>query len=390
MAKTTTKTFSIDQKIYEKFEQICDSKRINKSKVLQDAVKNFIGENYDINKDMFYKLRYISNPEIVKIESKDRDFIILSNGNKMNIFDFEMLYEEEDLGVAKVMNYFGCSEDVDQVDPEELFDGGCSLNPDMLKKEFENVDVTKVKDTRETVHYREISHEDENDVLIKDERTMEEKVAEMKEKHMIEELRNKCANEREFIKDFNKEQNEDWINKIKQKQIIDSIGTAKVETAAEEFLNQPSINPENFREILDAIDPEKIDPSLDDKVAYERRTVTFNPDSEYKVEEEFIEQITISEQIEIVKKIKEKSNEIWKKDITITELSELLSYVYYTEVKIEELIVFSEKEQKEVKMYLIFIPKKYHNHIELEILLSKYDKYEYRDIDSMIISDVKV
>jgi len=87
MAKIS-RTFSIDHKIYEKFEDICKSKNINKSKVIQDSIKNFIGENYDIDFNTDYKLKFGDNTEIVKITKKESEFVLLSNGNKMNIFDY--------------------------------------------------------------------------------------------------------------------------------------------------------------------------------------------------------------------------------------------------------------------------------------------------------------
>ena len=99
-----TKTFSIEEKLYDKFELVCKSKGINKSKIIQDAIKTFIGQNYEINKKLSYKLKYDENSEAIHIIDKDLDFFILDNGNKINIFDFEILYEEFDDYVSNVLN----------------------------------------------------------------------------------------------------------------------------------------------------------------------------------------------------------------------------------------------------------------------------------------------
>jgi hypothetical protein len=40
--KTSTKTFSIENDTYRKFEDICKSKQINKSKIIQEAINNAI------------------------------------------------------------------------------------------------------------------------------------------------------------------------------------------------------------------------------------------------------------------------------------------------------------------------------------------------------------
>ena len=385
MANNVSKTFSIEPKIYEKFEQICDSKRVNKSKVLQDAIKNFIGENYDINKDMFYKLRHIENSEIVKIQSKDKDFIILSNGNKMNIFDFEMLYEEEDLGVKKVLNYFESTEDVDQVDPEQLFDGSCSLNPGMLKNAFEKVDITKVKDTRESVHYREITNDD---VLIKDERTFDEKVAELKENIRLastmssEDYQNLPKMDINDVR--NKVQNEEWIKKLKQKQFLDSLGTLKVETAAEEFLNQSSINPEKFREILETIDTEKIETIENNPNGpWSRRIVKENGEDIYNQSFKPIEkttEISFDKNINIVNRIKEKFEIIKLLDLNdnLEDFSNILIYILDTKVIIEK---FED-------LYIVNVNEKYHNYLELDSLLNqKIQKFEYKNLEEIPINE---
>ncbi len=197
MAKIS-KTFSVEEKIYEKFESICELKSINKSNIIQKAITEFIGKNYDINKDKLYKMRYGDISDIVKIESNENEFITLSNGNRFNIFDFEMLYEEYDSVVENVLSELGLSkDDVDIVDPDMMdkkvlglnpndvktlfdkidtnyMDGVVNpdilnktvlgLNPDDIKKLFQNVDTSTLKEKEEIV--RDILEKNDNDETI--------------------------------------------------------------------------------------------------------------------------------------------------------------------------------------------------------------------------------
>jgi len=176
MAKIS-RTFSIESKVYDKFEDICKSKNINKSVVIQDAIKNFIGENYDIDLDADYKLKYGDSKEIVKIINKENEFILLSNGNKMNVFDFEMLYEEEDQGVKQVLRDLQSEKGVDVddvIEPDMLDKTSVFGDPDAVKKMFNNIDTKGIRTPEPKTVVRDVTDEDEQ-TIIKDERTTEEK-----------------------------------------------------------------------------------------------------------------------------------------------------------------------------------------------------------------------
>ncbi len=157
-----TKTFSIEKKLYDKFELMCKSKGINKSKILQDAIKKFIGQNYEINKKISYKLKYDENSEPIHIIDKELDFFILDNGNKINIFDFEILYEEFDDYVNTVLNNLKNENDTendtesdtesDTVDPNIL--NSTVLNIDDLKKAVSNIDENISVDTADKLLVR--------------------------------------------------------------------------------------------------------------------------------------------------------------------------------------------------------------------------------------------
>jgi len=190
MAKIS-RTFSIDHKIYDKFEDICKSKNINKSKVIQDSIKTFIGEHYDIDFNTDYKLKFGDSTEIVKITKKENEFVLLSNGNKMNIFDFEMLYEEEDQGVRQVLKDLESENavDVDDVVDPDIFSKSVFGNPETVKKMFDNIDTKKFLEQsikEERVQIRDLTQEDDNPI-IRDDRTHEEKKAELLKKWRDEE-----------------------------------------------------------------------------------------------------------------------------------------------------------------------------------------------------------
>jgi len=131
-----SRTFSIDDKVYEKFESICNTKKYNKSKILQGAIKSFIGENYDIDKSLYYKLRYGNNDEMVQIQKKEHEFIFLDNGNIVNIFDFEMLYESEDQGVKKVLKDLQSDKGL-ELDEDDI------VYPDFLDNPAISVDMSE-------------------------------------------------------------------------------------------------------------------------------------------------------------------------------------------------------------------------------------------------------
>ena len=114
----------VDEKIYEKYNNICTLKNIDKSSVLEKSIIGFISENYEIDTNKTYIFKYSDEMDVVKITRKDNEYLILSNGNRLNIFDFEKMYKEEDLSVINVLKELGgvC----DNVDPSDL------IEPDFL------------------------------------------------------------------------------------------------------------------------------------------------------------------------------------------------------------------------------------------------------------------
>jgi len=98
-----TKTYSVDQKIYEAFDNITEEKNINKSSFIENCINKFLDEN---NMGYIDKV-YVSKVDPsygVTIKRKDDTFYYLSDGSKISIILFMQTFKE-----------------VDQVDPNEFF-----------------------------------------------------------------------------------------------------------------------------------------------------------------------------------------------------------------------------------------------------------------------------
>lgn len=102
MAKIT-KTYSVDQKIYEAFDNITEEKNINKSSFIEGCINKFLDENNMGHVDKVYISR-VDPKYSVTIKRQDDTFYFLSDGSKISKILFMQTFKE-----------------VDQVDPNEFF-----------------------------------------------------------------------------------------------------------------------------------------------------------------------------------------------------------------------------------------------------------------------------
>lgn len=102
MAKIT-KTYSVDQKIYEAFDNITEEKNINKSSFIENCINKFLDENNMGYIDKVYVSKVDPNYGVT-IKRKDDTFYYLSDGSKISIILFMQTFKE-----------------VEQVDPNEFF-----------------------------------------------------------------------------------------------------------------------------------------------------------------------------------------------------------------------------------------------------------------------------
>lgn len=102
MAKIT-KTYSIDEKIYEAFDQLADENNVNKSSFIEGCINKYLDENNRGGFDKVYVLK-TDQKYSVKIKKQDDTYYYLSDGSRIPIILFMQMYKE-----------------VEQVNPNEFF-----------------------------------------------------------------------------------------------------------------------------------------------------------------------------------------------------------------------------------------------------------------------------
>jgi hypothetical protein len=114
MAKIT-KTYSIDQKIYEAFEQVAEEKNINKSSFIEGCINKYLDQNNKGFVDKVYVLK--TDPKYgVTIKRQDDTFYYLNDGSKIPIILFMQMYKE-----------------VEQVNPNEFFNNSLNTTVNQFK-----------------------------------------------------------------------------------------------------------------------------------------------------------------------------------------------------------------------------------------------------------------
>lgn len=117
MAKIT-KTYSIDDKIYEAFEQVASEKSINKSSFIEGCINKYLDDNRMGFVDKVYVLK--TDPTYgIKIKRQDDTFYYLNDGSKIPIILFMQMYKE-----------------VDQVNPNEFFNSSLSGSIEIKANNF--------------------------------------------------------------------------------------------------------------------------------------------------------------------------------------------------------------------------------------------------------------
>jgi hypothetical protein len=90
-----TKTYSVDQKIYEAFEQVADENNINKSSFIEGCINKYLNDNNKGYTGKIYVLK--TNPmSVVSIRKQDDTFCYLNDGSKIPIILFMQAYKEVD------------------------------------------------------------------------------------------------------------------------------------------------------------------------------------------------------------------------------------------------------------------------------------------------------
>jgi hypothetical protein len=84
------------RKYYNKFIELVNKNNKNENTILNELIMSYITNNITINTNNYFKLKNIEDEEYIKILKNDGSFLELSNGNRISIFDFNLLYEEFD------------------------------------------------------------------------------------------------------------------------------------------------------------------------------------------------------------------------------------------------------------------------------------------------------
>lgn len=88
-----TKTYSVDQRIYEAFDQVADENNINKSSFIEGCINKYVNENKREFVNKVYVLK--TDPEYsTTIISRDDTFYFLKDGSKIPIILFMQMYKE--------------------------------------------------------------------------------------------------------------------------------------------------------------------------------------------------------------------------------------------------------------------------------------------------------
>jgi vacuolar-type H+-ATPase subunit I/STV1 len=86
-----TKTYSIEESIYNAFDYLTIEKNINKSSFIEDLIKKFLKDNDFDFEDKYYYLK--TNPNmVVSVISQDPTFYQLNDGSKMNKILFSNIF----------------------------------------------------------------------------------------------------------------------------------------------------------------------------------------------------------------------------------------------------------------------------------------------------------
>ena len=88
-----TKTYSIEENIYNAFDTLTNEKNINKSSFIEELIRKYLKDN---DLDFIDKLYFLkSNPEhIVSVVAKDSFFYQLSDGSRINRILFGSIFDE--------------------------------------------------------------------------------------------------------------------------------------------------------------------------------------------------------------------------------------------------------------------------------------------------------
>ena len=140
----TTKTYSIEESIYNAFDSLTTEKNINKSSFLEDSIKKFLKDNDMDYIDKLYSLKGNSD-HIVTVISKDSTFYFLDDGSKIPVILFMQIFKECDfINPKKFFNASSVSEKMTEK-IKEIFSDIDNPIKKTIEKKVDNTPITKIK-----------------------------------------------------------------------------------------------------------------------------------------------------------------------------------------------------------------------------------------------------
>lgn len=125
-----TKTYSIEESIYNAFDSLATDRKINKSSFIEDIIKKFLKDNDMDFVDKLYSLK--TNPShIVTVASQDTTYYFLNDGSKIQKILFMQIFKE-----------------CEAVNPTEFFNKYTSVF-EKLGEHIKSIDETKIPEISE-------------------------------------------------------------------------------------------------------------------------------------------------------------------------------------------------------------------------------------------------
>jgi len=126
-AKKDTKMYY--GKLDELFEEICESKSLDKDELKHQIVKEFVEQHKDIISKKYY-LKYYGDKDEILIYGDDGKYYELSDGSKINKRTFEKMFKSEQGGDL-------------EINPHDFFNYG-AINIKQNKKEIKENQYTEI------------------------------------------------------------------------------------------------------------------------------------------------------------------------------------------------------------------------------------------------------
>lgn len=147
------KKFNLSMKYetFERFSKVCVKQGEDPHKKLEKMIWEYVASSIEFDTKLLYQLKNDIDSDTVKIVNRENNFIILDNGNKIHVLDFEKLFEGIDPTVRNVLERLeNMSSEIhtdihtDYVDADEFLRKDDDILSNITSS-IKNIDVKKCK-----------------------------------------------------------------------------------------------------------------------------------------------------------------------------------------------------------------------------------------------------